>query len=165
MKNYLMILGFLLPFLMWSQNPEKTKVSQTIDAWHEAASEADFSAYFNKMAANSVFIGTDASENWTKTEFEAYARPYFDSGKTWSFQSLERNIFFTESGSLAWFNELLSTQMGVCRGSGILTRIDGQWKIKQYVLSISIPNDLVSETVALKKKADEKIIKQYAKDN
>lgn len=165
MKNYVMILGFLLPFLMWSQNPEKAKINQALDGWHQAASEANFSAYFNKMAANSIFIGTDASENWTKAEFQVYAKPHFDRGKAWSFKSMKRNIFLNEPGDLAWFNELLSTQMGLCRGSGVLTRIDGQWKIEQYVLSISIPNDLVSKTVALKKKADEKIIKQYSKVN
>jgi hypothetical protein len=30
--------------------------------------------------------------------------------------------------------------MKICRGSGVLVKIDGKWKIKHYVLSMTIPN-------------------------
>jgi hypothetical protein len=32
---------------------------------------------------------------------------------------------------------LLNTQMKICRGSGVLVKIDGEWKIKHYVLSMT----------------------------
>ena len=44
-----------------------------MDSWHQAASDANFENYFGKMDTQSVFIGTDASENWTKQQFEAYS--------------------------------------------------------------------------------------------
>jgi hypothetical protein len=32
-----------------------------------------------------IFIGTDATENWNKMQFQAFAKPFFDRGKAWSF--------------------------------------------------------------------------------
>jgi hypothetical protein len=31
--------------------------------------------------------------------------------------------------------------MGVCRGSGVLQKRNGSWKIEQYILSATIPNE------------------------
>lgn len=128
--------------------------------WHDAAARADYQAYFNKMAENSIFIGTDPTENWEKTEFAEWSKPYFDRGKAWSFTTLERNIFLDESGNLGWFDELLETQMGICRGSGVVTKEKGEWKVKHYVLSIAIPNDNVDEITLLKKDFDTSLIKK-----
>ena len=87
-----------------------------------AAAEANFDAYFGKMDTISVFIGTDASENWTKKEFSDFSKPYFDKGKAWDFKTLERNIYVNTSGDFVWFDELLNTWMGTCRGSGVLEK-------------------------------------------
>ena len=61
----------------------------------------------------------------------------------------------------AWFDELLNAQMGICLGSGILVKLDDKWKIKHYVLSITIPNENVDEVKALKKKFEEELMKQF----
>ena len=79
-----------------------------------------------------------------------WSKPYFDKGKAWSFKSIERNIYFHNTGDLAWFDELLDTQMKICRGSGVVVKRDGQWKIQQYVLSMTIPNAMVDSVVAIK---------------
>ena len=141
-----------------SSEEKRKNISEVLDEWHQAAAKADFEAYFSKMAKNAVFIGTDPTENWHKPEFKNWAKPYFDSGKAWDFTSLERNIFLGENGQIAWFNELLETQMGICRGSGVMILIDGEWKIQQYVLSIAIPNEEVPEVIQLKKEFDNKLI-------
>ena len=109
--------------------------------WHKAASAANFDDYFNKMAEQSIFIGTDASENWTKQQFQAYSKPHFDKGAAWDFKTLERNIYLNESKDLIWFDELLHTWMGICRGSGVIAISDSGFKIKHYVLSLTIPNE------------------------
>ena len=119
----------------------KTKIHQTIDNWHKNAAETNFEAYFNAMANESIFIGTDATENWNKKDFMTFSKPYFDKGKAWNFTSLERNIYFSEDGKTAWFDELLNTQMKICRGSGVLVQENKEWKIQQYVLSMTIPNE------------------------
>ena len=119
-------------------------------AWHQAAADANFDAYFDKMTRDAVFLGTDATENWQNDAFRNFSKPYFDKGKAWSFTTLERNIYVSEDEQYAWFDEHLDTQMGICRGSGILVNEKGEWKIKHYVLSIAIPNENVKDVTALK---------------
>lgn len=135
---------------------EKSKkaIHEVMDAWHKAAADADFDVYFSKMTDDAIFIGTDATENWKNDEFKAFSKPYFDKGKAWSFTALERNVFISEYGDIAWFDELLDTQMELCRGSGVLKKVDDTWKISHYVLSIAIPNENVIEIVKLKKEND-----------
>jgi len=91
-------------------------------------------------------------------KFREFAKPYFDKGKAWSFTTLERNIYTSENGKTAWFDELLNTQMGICRGSGVLEKTQNAWKIKQYVLSIAIPNENVDEITQIKKEFDSTLI-------
>jgi hypothetical protein len=135
-------------------NTIKTAVNLTLNDWHKAASLADYTGYFEKMDSISIFIGTDASENWSKEKFESFSKPYFDKGKAWDFKTLERNIYVNKSGDFVWFDELLTTWMGTCRGSGVLERKNNSWKIKHYVLSVSIPNNDVKDIVALKRRND-----------
>jgi ketosteroid isomerase-like protein len=147
------VVSILLLFLtnaISAQNNLKEQIATTLNAWHKAAAEANYDNYFNLLSDDAIFIGTDATENWTKSAFEAYSKPYFDKGKAWSFTAIERNIYFNNDKTLAWFDELLDTQMKICRGSGVMVFIKGQWKIKQYVLSMTVPNDNVDEVVKIK---------------
>jgi hypothetical protein len=128
------------------------KASKVIDAWHLAAADADFDQYFSLMTNKGVFVGTDATEHWENKAFKSFSKPYFSAGKAWSFTSLERHIYHNDRA--VWFDELLDTQMGICRGSGVLELEDGQWKIAHYVLSIAVPNDHVSSLLELKKAQD-----------
>ena len=139
----------------------ETNVNTLLDNWHKAASEANYEGYFSKMDSVSVFIGTDATENWTKKQFENFSKPYFDKGKAWSFKTLERNIYLNDARNFVWFDELLTTWMGTCRGSGVLEKKDKIWKIKHYVLSIEIPNDDVQVVIKAKKKSDSIFLSNY----
>lgn len=138
---------------------EKANINSTLDAWHKAASEANYNAYFSLMTEDAIFIGTDATENWNKKDFQAYAKPHFDKGKAWSFTALDRHIYFDKTGKTAWFDELLNTQMKICRGSGVLVKIGREWKIKHYVLSMTIPNDNSSEVIKAKASIEDAMIK------
>jgi len=44
--------------------------------------------------------------------------------------------------------------MGVSRGSGVLSKTEGVWKIEHYVLSVTIPNENITEVIALNKEKD-----------
>lgn len=136
----------------------KKKINNNLDKWHKAAAEASFKDYFGLMTDDAVFIGTDATENWQLEEFKKFARPYFESGKAWSFEAIERNIYLSENRRTAWFDELLDTHMGICRGSGVAVKENGKWKVQHYVLSIAIPNENVDEITQLKKEFDSKLI-------
>lgn len=148
-----------------AQDDLKTEIDFTLDQWHKAAAEADFDAYFGIMADDGVFIGTDASENWQNKPFKDFSRPYFDKGKAWSFTAVERNIYLNEGGDVAWFDELLKTRMQLCRGSGVLIKQNGKWRIKHYVLSLTIPNDDVNSIAAAKKERDSIFISKLTPRN
>lgn len=128
------------------------QAAKVIDAWHLAAADADFDQYFSLMTKRGVFVGTDATEHWENKAFKSFSKPYFNAGKAWSFTSLERHIYHNDT--TVWFDELLDTQMGICRGSGVLEFEEGQLKIAHYVLSIAVPNDRVSSLLELKKAQD-----------
>ena len=115
------------------------------------------------MTDDGVFIGTDATENWQNKAFREFSKPYFDKGKAWSFTAVERNIYVGDSGEIAWFDELLDTQMEICRGSGVVKKENGQWKIAHYVLSIAVPNENVAELIKLKKEKDSLLLLELKK--
>lgn len=117
-------------------------VATLLDDWHAAAARADEAAYFGAFARDGVFLGTDATERWDVAAFRAYAHPRFAVGKSWKFTSLARRIQFSQDASVAWFDEDLQTpNLGPARGSGVIVREAGAYKIAQYNLSVPIPND------------------------
>jgi ketosteroid isomerase-like protein len=121
-------------------------IAAVLDDWHKAASEADEARYFGHFTADAVFLGTDATERWTRDAFRAWAKPFFTRGKAWSFRAVSRNLSLSKDGTVAWFDEALDTpNMGPCRGSGVLVKEGGNWKIAQYNLSVPIPNALLPE--------------------
>ncbi len=168
MRLFILLLTCAISISVTAQNDSKslaTNINDILEAWHKAAADADFDAYFNKMTTDSYFLGTDATENWNYKDFKAFSKPYFDKGKAWSFSTLERNIFVEPNASIAWFDEHLKTQMGICRGSGVLILTDDGWKIKHYVLSIAVPNENVSALTAMKKEWDSTQMKKMLLSN
>jgi|TARA_B110000483_G_scaffold26379_3_gene31682 hypothetical protein len=129
---------------------EKALINEIVDSWHRAASTADSITYFNIMASEqSVFQGTDDSERWTKGEFRKWSRKYFQSGSAWTFVPKNRRNINIREG-VAWFDEQLDSEhMGRCRGNGVLVKIQGDWKIDHYTLSLPIPNQVADQIIEL----------------
>jgi len=142
------ILLLFVSQLTLAQSSQST-INTFIDQWHQAASTANAKVFFDSMDDNAVYIGTADHERWTKTEFVAFAKPYFDKGKAWDFKSYDRDVHVTSDGQYAWFSELLTTWMGVCRGSGMLHKTPTGWKIDQYHLSVTVPNEIIKDFIAL----------------
>jgi ketosteroid isomerase-like protein len=117
-------------------------IGAMLDAWHAAAARADEAAYFAHFAKDAVFLGTDATERWDVAAFRAYAHPHFAKGKAWSFHARRRAVTVASSGDYAWFVEDLATErLGPARGSGVVVREGAGYKLVQYNLSITIPNE------------------------
>jgi hypothetical protein len=154
------VLILFMGTVLFGQSDDKILIAKTLDDWHAAAGSADFDVYFGLMTEDAVFIGTDATENWQRDEFINYAKPHFDKGRAWSFTAFERNIYINSEANFAWFDELLDTQMKICRGSGVLKKVDGIWKIAHYVLSIAVPNEIVDALVKIKSEKDSLLMKQ-----
>jgi len=115
----------------------------TLDDFHAAAAAADSPRYFDHFATDGVFLGTDATERWTVDAFRAYAKPHFDAGRGWTYRAKERHVDVDAGRAYAWFDEVLENEkLGFCRGSGVLRREHGAWKIVQYNLTLVIPNAL-----------------------
>ena len=169
MKKIVVILLVVVLFGCKSTQPKnsenlKSEINLILNHWHKAAAEANFNNYFNAMTDDAIFIGTDATENWNKQEFIKFSKPFFDRGKAWNFTALERNIYFSSDMKTVWFDELLNTQMKICRGSGILVADEnGNWKIKHYVLSMTVPNDNSDEVVKIKSLLEDKEIEKLKK--
>jgi ketosteroid isomerase-like protein len=124
----------------------RAAISAVLEDWHKAAAAADEARYFGHFTAEAIFMGTDATERWTRDEFRTWAKPFFSRGKAWSFKAVSRNISLSRDGTVAWFDEALDTpNMGPCRGSGVLVKEAGAWKIAQYNLSVPIPNALLPD--------------------
>jgi ketosteroid isomerase-like protein len=134
--------------------PDKTRIDATLTALHEAASKADGKAYFALFAPDAVFLGTDATERWTIDEFKAYANTRFETGTGWTYTLREGTRHIVVAGDVAWFDELLdNAKYGTCRGSGVLRKIDGAWKIAQYNLTFTVPNEVAADVVNVIRKA------------
>lgn len=133
-------------------------IEKTLDSFHQAAAVADGKTYFNLLTSDAVFLGTDATERWTKTQFKAFALPYFNQGRGWLYTPTQRYISLNKSSTVAFFDELLDNKnYGVCRGSGVLWLTNEGWKIAQYNLSIPMPNALADDLV--------KKIQTYTREN
>ena len=163
---FVLVILLMLPCPARAQNMTDSianYLDKFIDQWHRNAAECNHDAYIGSMSPEGVYIGTDATEHWTTAEFSAWCKPFFDRKRTWSFHKVTRNIFTGRDGTYAWFDELLDTQMGLCRGSGILSKTDGAWKIGQYVLSATIPNDQMHGVTIQKKRSDSLLMSQLSK--
>lgn len=143
-----------------SASAQEKTITDLLDKWHRDAAKADLQAYFEPFTSDAIYIGTDATEHWNVAQFKAFCQPYFDKKTTWDFKAVQRHIYFSADKKLAWFDEVLDTHMGLCRGSGVLQMQNGKWKISQYVLSMAIPNDDVDKVVSTKKAFDEKWLKE-----
>jgi hypothetical protein len=128
---------------------DPAEVAAILDDFHDAAASSDEERYFGHFTPDGVFLGTDATERWDVTAFRAYAHPHFAAGRGWVMHATRRAIVIR--GDVAWFDEDLETRnLGPARGSGVLERgPDRVWRVAQYNLTITVPNERFAEIRAL----------------
>lgn len=150
MSKYLLITAavFSLSYLCNAQT-ESDKINNLMDAWHNAAATADEDFFFGAMTEEGIYLGTDKTEKWTRDEMREWAKEYFERESAWSFKATSRDVYFSADGKTAWFNEKLDTWMGVCKGTGVLIKQNGDWKIALYDLSVTIDNDKIQKFLEL----------------
>ena len=146
----------ILALVLISSNAFAQNVSEderaiiaVLDDFHDAAANADVERYLGNMTEDAVFLGTDEHERWPmQPDFIEYVDARFEAGG-WSYFSRDKNITFSQDGSVAWFDETsISNSMGAhFRGSGVLERIDDEWKISHYVLSVLVYNEIWDEVM------------------
>lgn len=124
---------------------ETKELNEFIDNWHYAAAIANEDIYFGSLDEKAVYLGTDSKERWLKQEFMNWGMKYFERDTAWAFTPYNRFWEFSEDMNYAWFDELLNTHMGICRGSGVLRKYKDGWKIKHYNLALTLPNEQLNE--------------------
>lgn len=149
--RFLFILFFINVGFTVPEATPSASLDRFMNDWHLAATEANFTGYFEKMNDQFVFLGTAPGERWTKKEFAQFCKPYFDEGKAWDFKVIDREWVFSKNENVAWFDENLSTWMEGCRGSGILVKEKGEWKLAYYNLTVLIENEKIQAFIELRK--------------
>ncbi len=141
----------------------EAQIAATLDSFNVAAADADFDRYFDFYTEDGIFTGTDATERWDKARFMVWAKPFFDKGAAWNFTSVERHIYLDPNGEIAWFDELLNTQMKICRGSGVMVKRGDDWKVQQYILSMTVPNSQLDAVLPLKAAEEDSLMEILTK--
>ncbi|MGQ1908418.1 nuclear transport factor 2 family protein [Marinifilum sp. RC60d5] len=147
---YLVSVFLLFSSCKNNKTEKESIVTNLIDNWHKDAASANLDDYFKAMSEDAIYIGTDPSEKWTKEEFYQFCKPFFDKGTTWNFTPFDRKIYYSSDTNTIWFDELLNTWMGVCRGSGVIVVENGNYKISHYHLSVTIKNESMQEFLQVK---------------
>lgn len=129
-------------------------IGDVIDNFHSAAAHGDKARYLDQLTDDAVFMGTDEWERWQKhPEFVAYVDSRFKDGSGWTYRSVERTISISDSSDIAWFDEVIvSESNGRFRGTGVLSRQDGEWKIAHYTMSFLIFNENWDDVIELTRK-------------
>ena len=133
------------------------EVNAFVDGWHDDAAHARM-RYFEKMAPDGVFIGTDRSELWRRDAFLAWGRKYFEGRpKAWAYRATRRNVHASNDGKTVWFDELLDNDKGGhFMASGVLTRTAAGWLVEHYQLSVAVPNEVEPQVIELARAAESK---------
>jgi hypothetical protein len=150
MKNLFLVLLLLLPILGKAQQIKELNL--IVDQWHISAGKADLNAYTQPMSSKFVFLGTAPGERWNKEAFITFSKPFFDKGKAWDFKPSNRVWEFNADSTIAWFDEDLDTWMKGCRGSGVMIKEKGDWKIAYYNLTVLIENEKIGPFIELRSK-------------
>lgn len=142
--------GMLAPraprVLSQPEGADAAEIARVLDDFHDAAAKGDEERYFAHFTPDAVFLGTDPTERWPLAEFRAWAAPYFERESAWTYHAVERHV--SVEGEAAWFDEVVrNANYGDLRGTGVLVRRDGAWRIAQYNLTFQVPNDLADELV------------------
>jgi len=129
---------------------DQSDVDAVLDDWHLAASEGNMDRYFGAMTEGAVFLGTDATERWTREEFRAFAEPHFADGHGWTYKAKDRFVRTNAYGDVAWADETLEhDSYGILRGTAVLRRNGEEWRIAHYSLTFLVPNDIAASVVEL----------------
>lgn len=134
----------------FSDDMEKVVINGVLTSWHVAADQGLYEFYFDQMTDDAVFLGTDASERWTKDEFMSYAREPFSDGNGWTYTQVESHIAFNDARDTAWADEILENEKyGTLRGTSVLRKVNDRWKIAHYSLTFLVPNGKAGRIVEL----------------
>ncbi len=156
MKRLLLACLLLLSAFGAQADPTlKQQVNAFVDRWHSDAAHAR-PAYFDKIAKDGVYIGTDKSEHWRRDEFKTWAKPHFKRKSAWAFKAIRRNVYFSETSPSSGSTNCWTRKWASCQASGVMRRKGDSFEIVHYQLSMAVPNEVGSQVTRLIKDFEEK---------
>ena len=121
---------------------DRAAIERLLDEFHAAAAAGDRDRYLGLFAPDAVFLGTDDWERWPLDDFRSYVEQRFSGGRGWVYRARDRHVMFGPQGDTAWFDEIaVSPRWGRFRGTGVVQRIDGHWRVAHYSLTLLVPNE------------------------
>ncbi len=137
---------FLFALPLAAQQPAD-EVNTTLDAWHKTAGEVKFGPFVQSLSADAVILGTDRQDRWDKEHSAAFSSQYFDPKQAWTYTYERRHLYFNKDSTTAWFDETFKINTKFFRGTGVLSKADSAWTIRQYNLSMLAPYQEVKAAV------------------
>ena len=118
--------------------------------YHSAAADANGKRFFRHLADDAIVLGTDPKERFTLAQLRALAEPHFKNGNGWKSVPKEQSVFLSKDGRLAWFDErLMNSKYGEMRGTGVMLKTKGEWKIAHYNTAFPVPNALAKQVIGM----------------
>jgi ketosteroid isomerase-like protein len=129
--------------VLLDESPETRAVKAMLRDFHQAGVDADGERLFGHLEPDAILFGTDKHERFTVEEYKAFVDPYLSQGIGWTSVPTEQNVFVSDDGNFAWFDERLDKPgFGELRGTGVLHKVDGSWRVLQFNVAFTVPNDL-----------------------
>lgn len=125
---------------------ELQSIQRVLTAHLEAVATKNVDLLRNSFTPYALFVGTDDSERWS---LDHLANILAGTKNGWDMTACtSRTIQPTPlAGMVTFFETIVHEKYGPLRGSGLLVRgTDWEWRIAQYVLSFSVPNEVVKKT-------------------
>jgi hypothetical protein len=124
---------------------EANNVKNVLKTHLKAVATKDIALLRQSFAQKAIFIGSDDTERWS---LHGLAKRLEESKNGWDMQKcLHRDVQHFLPDVATFFEVIRHVKYGLFRGSGTVIRNKkGSWVITHYVLSFSVPNEVVDKT-------------------
>ncbi len=93
------------------------------------------------IAPDATLVGRSA--RLTVPVLRALVEPHLARGQGWTSIPIEHRVYLSPTGDLAWFEELYESQnQGRMRGTGVMRKVDGDWKFAHGNVMLLVPRQL-----------------------
>jgi hypothetical protein len=146
MKIHTVIYTLLLVLVCGNPVSADAGPGAVIDTLHQAGTAGDPSTFLELLAPGAVLLVPVGSERVEGESLQSFVAVHLSHSGAWGYRSNQRNIKLSPDGAVAWFNEsLLHDQLGPGWGSGVLIKTGGAWKIAQYHLTLTEPDEFATK--------------------
>jgi len=132
----LLTLPCLLLAMLYASYVSGDSPADTLDALHGAGAAGTSPAFLSQLTSAAVVLGLPGQPRLAGNALREFIATGFAAGENWQYRGSQREVRYSNSGDVAWFDEYLEGNGGGGGwGSGVLVRTGAGWRIAQYSLS------------------------------